>query len=233
MEATRWGAHRFFGVKSGEFCRLFYNPQSRNKDKITQEFKIDLEQDPVRYLVDGYNLLHAMGVLGGRVGPQGLSKARLNLFGLLRGALGEEASTVTVVFDAAHAPHGALDDQEYEGIHIRFAVDHAQADDLIESLICQSPTPKQLTVVSDDRRIQKAAHRRRCVALGCLDFLENLNQRRPKNHPSEALPSDKAGNSPKDTEMWIKEFAHLDDEKEMKELFGPFDLDQLNTETET
>ena len=56
------------------------------------------------FLIDGYNLLHAMGVLHGRVGPTGLQKARLRLLGLLHGAHGEASSAVTVVFDAAHAP---------------------------------------------------------------------------------------------------------------------------------
>ncbi len=173
------------------------------------------------YLIDGYNLLHAMGVLGGRVGPQGLAKARLSLLGLLRGAMDKDASSVTVVFDAANAPPGAIDDQEHAGIHVRFALDHAQADDLIESMIRESPTPKQLTVVSDDRRIQKAARRGRCLAVGCLDFLEDLNQRR-RRHPSAAtLQPEKMNDSREDLEIWMKEFAHLDDEKEMKELFGP------------
>ena len=50
------------------------------------------------YLIDGYNLLHAMGILHGRTGPTGLEKARLGLLGLLKGAYGDEASAVTVVF---------------------------------------------------------------------------------------------------------------------------------------
>ena len=53
------------------------------------------------YLIDGYNLLYAMGVLGGPVGPHGLEKARLRLLGLLHGSFAEESFTVTVVFDAA------------------------------------------------------------------------------------------------------------------------------------
>ena len=183
------------------------------------------------YLIDGYNLLHAMGVLGGRVGPQGLAKARLSLLGLLRGAMDKDASSVTVVFDAANAPPGAIDDQEHAGIHVRFALDHAQADDLIESMIRESPTPKQLTVVSDDRRIQKAARRGRCLAVGCLDFLEDLNQRRRQKRPSGSVPSEKATATRKDTEDWIREFAHLDDEKEMKELFQPFDFGEVDSET--
>src|SRR5216683_3684936 len=101
----------------------------------------------VAYLIDGYNLLHAMGVLRGRVGPQGLEKARLRLLGLLQGALGKDAGQATIVFDAAGAPAGTADEQDYQGIHVRFAVHHEQADDLIEALIRQTSAPKQLAVV--------------------------------------------------------------------------------------
>ena len=177
------------------------------------------------YLIDGYNLLHAMGVLGGRVGPQGLAKARLSLLGLLRGALDKEASSVTVVFDAAGAPPGATDDQEHQDIHVRFASEHPQADDLIESMIRETPTPKQLTVVSDDHRIQKAAQRARCLAVGCLDFLGELNEKRRQRRSSGSASPEKTTATSKDIEEWTKEFAHLDEEKEMKELFGPFDFD--------
>ena len=55
------------------------------------------------YLIDGYNLLYAMGVLVGPVGPTGLAKARLRLLGLLHGAHGEESAAVTVVFPAGAA----------------------------------------------------------------------------------------------------------------------------------
>src|SRR5262245_35231030 len=114
------------------------------------------------YLVDGYNLLHAMGILHGKVGPFGLQKARLGLLGLLHAIYKDQSSAVTVVFDAAHAPPGASEDEDYEGITIRWAVHQESADDLIESLITRCSAPKQLTVVSDDHRIQHAALRRRC-----------------------------------------------------------------------
>ena len=63
------------------------------------------------YLIDGYNLLHAMGVLRGKVGPQGLEKARLRLLGLLRGVYGKDAGAVTVVNvdDIAKIPIGFAD----------------------------------------------------------------------------------------------------------------------------
>src|SRR5262245_47942244 len=127
------------------------------------------------YLIDGYNLLHAMGVMRVRMGPSGLERARLRLLGLLAGAYGEEAGDVTVVFDAAHAPPGAEPEQHYHGITVRFAVDEAAADDVIEQLIRKASAPKQLTVVSDDHRIQRAAGRRHCTVMGCGDYLDWLD----------------------------------------------------------
>ena len=176
------------------------------------------------YLIDGYNLLHAMGVLRGRVGPRGLEKARLRLLGLLGGALGDDASQATIIFDAASAPAGAKDSHEFQRIHVRFAVHHEQADDLIEALIRQNSTPKQLAVVSDDRRIQEAARRRHCRAVGCLDFLEELERTRRRRRPKSDQAPEKQAPSRQDMDRWLRAFADLDHEPEMKELFGPFDF---------
>jgi uncharacterized protein len=179
----------------------------------------------MRYLIDGYNLLHAMGALQGRVGPQGLEKARQRLLGLLHGAFRQNPSNVTVVFDAANSPPDVPDEQEYQGIHVRFAVHQEQADDLIESLIQHSSAPRQLAVVSDDHRLQQAARRRDCQALGCLDFLEELaHGYRKQRRPPASAPAEKQPLSQQEMQMWLSQFAYLDDEPEMKELFGPFDF---------
>ena len=53
----------------------------------------------MRYLVDGYNLLHATGHLSGKVGPHGLEKARRTLLDRLA-VLAKSGAGVTVVFDA-------------------------------------------------------------------------------------------------------------------------------------
>ena len=44
------------------------------------------------YLIDGYNLLFALGVLRDRTGPEKLEKARLRLLGFLHSAHGDEAA---------------------------------------------------------------------------------------------------------------------------------------------
>src|SRR5438874_4475058 len=96
------------------------------------------------YLIDGYNLLHALGILRGRTGPHGLEKARLGLLGLLHGALGDRAAEASVVFDAAGAPPGAPAEMDFHGIHVLFAVREEQADDLIEALIQRDSDPRRL-----------------------------------------------------------------------------------------
>jgi uncharacterized protein len=172
-------------------------------------------------LIDGYNLLHAMGVLHGRVGPNGLQKARLALLGLLHGAYGDESSRVTVIFDAAHAPPGAPSEEDFEGIQVRFAVHEKEADELIESLIRHHPAPRQLTVVSDDHRIQQAALRRNCRVLGCADYLEWLERHRRQRHRAGASPAEPDKPLSQDSAYWLKQFADLANDPNWKELADP------------
>jgi predicted RNA-binding protein with PIN domain len=172
------------------------------------------------YLIDGYNLLHALGVLHGRVGPGGLEKARLRLLGLLRATCGDEASEVTVVFDAAKAPRGAPSEQNFEGIRVVFAVGKDEADDLIEELIRRSATPQRLTIVSDDHRLQQAGRRRDCAVLGCMEFLDHLERRRPTRPPQSPEKSEQL--TAQETQHWLAEFADLADDPDLTELFDPF-----------
>src|SRR5262249_28988052 len=124
----------------------------------------------MRYLIDGYNLLHATGHLAGKVGPHGLERARQTLLERLA-AFAKGAGEGTVLFDARKAPRSAEREQVYQGVHVRYALDR-EADDLIEELIRGDSAPRSLTVVSDDRRLREAARRRHCPTQGCLDFYD-------------------------------------------------------------
>jgi predicted RNA-binding protein with PIN domain len=181
------------------------------------------------YLIDGYNLLHAMGVMHGRLGPTGLEKARLRLLGLLAGTYtAEEASRVTVVFDAAGAVPGATEVQEHKGIHVRFAVKHPEADDLIEILIGHDSAPKQLAVVSDDHRLQQAARRRHCHVVGCADYLEWLSRHRRERLRAPPAPGGKPLSvSEAEAQQWLGEFASLQDDPELKAFFDIYDFGEM------
>jgi predicted RNA-binding protein with PIN domain len=177
------------------------------------------------FLIDGYNLVHAMGLLRGKVGPAGLEKARLGLLGLLRAVYGEEAPSVTVIFDAANAPPGVPAAEDYQGIHVHFAVQQEQADDLIESLIHHNPAPRQLTVVSDDHRIQRAAQRRHCTVSGCAEYLDWLEQHRREKRRAQRKQSLKPEHiSEAETQHWLREFAALQNDPNLKELSDPIEF---------
>jgi predicted RNA-binding protein with PIN domain len=173
------------------------------------------------FLIDGYNLLFTMGVQRSQLGPTGLEKARLRLLGLLRGAYGDEASTVTVVFDAAGARPGATEVSDYRGIHVHFAVHQQEADDLIEAIIRRDSAPRHLTVVSDDHRIQQAARRRHCTVLGCAAYLDWLEQHRRKQPSVPDSTSKPDSISAEEAEHWLREFADLEHDPGLKELSDP------------
>jgi uncharacterized protein len=182
----------------------------------------------VRYLIDGYNLLHALGILQGPVGPNGLLKARLGLLGLLSSSYGDEAPEVTVVFDAGRAPPGAGEEAEYRGIQVRFAVHQQQADDLIESLIEHHSAPRRLVVVSDDHRIREAAARRRCQVWSCFDFAESLKNRRARRPgPTETPETKPQALGQTEREFWLKEFEDLADSPSLRELSEPAEWQEL------
>src|SRR6516225_1799862 len=158
------------------------------------------------YLIDGYNLLHAMATLSKRAGPGVLERARLRLLDLLHHSFGDQASNVTVVFDAAGAPAGSTPEHEFHGLKIRFALKGLQADDVIEDLIQHAAAPKQLTVVSNDHRLQQAARRRKANVQSCEDFLDMLARlRRQRPKPPDG-PEKKEGETPEETKRLLEEF---------------------------
>lgn len=174
----------------------------------------------MRYLIDGYNLLHALGLLCGKTGPHGLEKARLALLGRLCGDHAADAVAVTVVFDASGARPGAAAEDDYRGIHLHYALD-GSADDLIETLIQRDAVPHSLTIVSDDHRVQQAGRRRRCPVLGCLDYIEAMERRRQRKPAAPETPSKPDGVSGAEMQHWLREFADLADDPKWRETLNP------------
>ena len=137
----------------------------------------------MRYLIDGYNLAHKITLPAGKVDPARLDAARSELLALIAAAHGDAANTVTVVFDTKRTRR-VESEQVISGIDVRFAVGE-EADDMIERLIQAHTSPKQLTVVSDDRRLQAAGRQRHCRVLGCSQYLDQLERRPLKNKVAE------------------------------------------------
>jgi predicted RNA-binding protein with PIN domain len=177
------------------------------------------------WLIDGYNLLFAAGLLAeGQIGPHGVEKARLGLLGRLASVLGDQAARATVVFDARHSPPGAPAAGSHRGVHVHFAHEKQEADDLIEQLIHDNAS-RSLTVVSNDQRLIRAAKQRDCRSISCEEFMAWLDQkqqtRRARERPEE--PAEKTEGLPAGREdPLLKELADLDSDPSLGERF-PFE----------
>jgi hypothetical protein len=125
-------------------------------------------------IIDGYNVVAP--VAGPRFpNPDWLHRERMQLIDRLANHLDDETRARTcVVFDANAPPPDRPSEYQLHDISIRFAVDHPEADDLIEELIRVHSAPKSLAVVSSDQRIQVAARRRGSTVFDSQDWLDRL-----------------------------------------------------------
>lgn len=164
------------------------------------------------FLVDGYNLLHATDLFGNDELAGTLQGSREALLDFLARRLSaKERKQSTIVFDASEAPPGLPDRYDYSGMHIRFARGYADADTLLEELIEACRAPKELTVVSGDRRVLRAARLRGAMRIESAKWYRELRTRKPRQSKQASSPqSTEAPPSPitaPDTKFWIEEFG--------------------------
>ena len=156
-------------------------------------------------LIDGYNLLYASGVLAPPGRGTSLERARGALLEFLARVVDPaELPRTTVVFDARQAPPGLPHYVRHGEMHIRFAPRGCEADDVLEELILQDTSPRQLTVVSSDHRVQRAARRRRATAVDSDVWAQRQMQRKPVGKPPSAKPTGPLSEA--EIERWLAEF---------------------------
>jgi uncharacterized protein len=178
-------------------------------------------------LIDGYNIIAPVAAPGRGPKDRWLQFERRQLIDRLTAHLGDDLCRQTVVvFDAAGAPKRSLTQQGlpsrfvHQGIEIEFAVNYAEADDRIEELIAEHSSPKRLTVVSSDHRIQTAARRRGCLPIDSEPWFDALTDGRIllaiawplETKSAEASPeisAEKKGDTVarEDVQQWMREFG--------------------------
>jgi len=159
------------------------------------------------WLIDGYNLLYAVGLMDEGSG-RSLESCRSALLGFLADAMPwEDRSRTTVVFDAKQSPPGAPRRLSHRGITVRFSVGYESADAMIEQLIRKDTSPKKLVVVSSDHQIQRAAKRRRAKAIDSDVWYRQIARARresiataPPERPPVPLLSE-------DVDYWVRRFG--------------------------
>ena len=163
----------------------------------------------VPFLIDGNNLMHALRKADMQLGRVGLCR--------LLGELAAGGEKIRVVFDGRPPPDQPGGQAQDDRVEVAYS-GRGSADDVIEECIAADTAPRRLTVVSTDRRIRKAARRRRCKAAASEEFAAAMLRAlaRPKR-PAPTEPAEKRlGLSGEQVERWMKELQL--DEEELKEL---------------
>jgi predicted RNA-binding protein with PIN domain len=142
-------------------------------------------------------------VFGAGRGAGAFEESRRALLDMLADLLGEEAAQTVVVFDAARAPDGLPGRSTHRGIRVWFAREYPDADSLIEELVADATSP-HLVVVSNDRRLQAAARRRRVRAVACADWLAAARAARRRGGESPDAKPPEPG--PEGADYWTRYF---------------------------
>jgi hypothetical protein len=158
----------------------------------------------VPFLLDGYNLMHAVGAVP--VGRGGFDTARRRFLDWLAGCPAVRGQAVRVVFDAQNSARD-LGTSTHRGLLVTYSF-RQTADDLIEALVSTEPNPQGLRVVSNDGRVREFARRHRCPVMTCGEFVDWLQ--RPETNP--ANPDREGGDekepsTPDELEMLMKAFG--------------------------
>ena len=171
------------------------------------------------FLIDGYNLWWNTGEFGPDNDDGTLQGARDSLTNWLVTTLPTNLREKTVlVFDAKNPPpnRGFLFD--HSGLTVHFAVGYPDADTLMEEYILVHHAPRNLTVVTSDHRIQRAAKRKRATALDADRWARQIQH---QFQSSDGKQADKAKPNPalSDHEVigWMKGFG-IDSQQEASQL---------------
>ena len=177
-------------------------------------------RDNYRTIIDGYNLIFQCGLEGRSRDSFSIERARNRLVSSLASWLDEgERRQTMIVFDATSLPIKETDKvSTKQELTIVFAVDHEDADSLIEELIQKHSSPKQLTVVSSDHRIHKAALRRKATPIDSDVWFDQIETESENDlEQGEANSDGSMGEPESDSEKdipegldkidWAKEFG--------------------------
>jgi uncharacterized protein len=162
----------------------------------------------MRFLIDGYNLMHAVGYVVPRSTEAQFHSARTKFLDWLADELKRVPLKVEVrvVFDAQHSKKD-LGSSSHRGLIVQFSF-RETADDLIETLLHREASPQDVTVVSNDGRLQKSAQRAGSKLVACSKFVDWLQQPMgwKETLPTEQSPEKPAFDAAADVEQFLDVF---------------------------
>lgn len=180
------------------------------------------EGERMKCIIDGYNLIYALGLLPAGVkrmtyAPGKLRQAREALERLiLKGLREEQLRETCVVYDALEPPQWLPNAYTVKGMQVVFARDYASADDWILETLQKSPRNAAVTIVSSDHRIQAFAKRRKWLCYDSDQWYYGgmpILGKTPEKKPDVPQNSEKKV-SPEEVAYWMEIFQDNDQERE-------------------
>ena len=168
----------------------------------------------IRIIIDAYNLIFQCGLQPKSLdSPLALHRTRQRLVQELSDRIAEsQRPEVLLVFDAKNPRGHSTPDLVAQGFKIAFARDYEDADTMVIELMQKHSQPRQLTVVSNDHRIQTAATRRDATAIDAdvwFDRLVPLAEQADRPALSGVSGKPKVTLSDAETQKLIDEFSDV------------------------
>ncbi len=159
-----------------------------------------MTQKRFHYIIDGYNLIHAIPSLKKLVSANQLIQAREQLLFLLEKFTLKNKIQCTVIFDGTKPSN----EKTSSTVHITYSFP-SNADNFIKKLIEKSSSRSWLMIVSSDREILNFASVCSCSTFTSKEFAKkltspNINQKREEKTDTENL-------SRKEVEEWLRIFG--------------------------
>jgi uncharacterized protein len=173
-------------------------------------------------ILDGYNVLHCSHVL-----PDKWSQVTAAGLCALIDRAGVSRGRASVVCDGTPSPAliKSLPEPDTAGGQMRYGIGSVDliyagggrdADSLIERMIEDENAPRSLIVVSNDRRVQRAARRRGAQPMASETFLRRL----AAALHGPVAPADAKPSAEPDAQGWMRKFGLESDSSDPPDLDG-------------
>ena len=153
------------------------------------------------YLIDGHNLLRSVQQLDEELWD--LTDVRL--CEMLDRCLARCGRQGRIIFDGVGPPNkGAFDAMRH--LEVFFSGRGVETDAVIEDRLESDPAAAKLTVVSNDRRLRRAALAARASVMRCEAFWDYVERQLSRKSPPKEPPGKRQGLSEGETERWLDIF---------------------------
>jgi predicted RNA-binding protein with PIN domain len=155
------------------------------------------------YLIDGYNLQKQIH----KVDPESDMPSDVYLCKILSAYLKRIRERGEIIFDGI-GPPDKTGFENLDNIEVMFTGRNIDADSVIERKIEANTAPKRLVVVSSDRRLRRAAAKRKAIAVKSEDFWPMVTSQLERRSKPRAEPRSKHdGLTEKETDQWCDFFG--------------------------